>query len=168
NTNLEQIASQMDELKEEHGDEEGLLSEVIVNDKITKGNLAQRIKDIKDDADSTDELVALNQYLALFEQEAQTKKRIKDVEQDLEKKVLAKYPTLTPEEIKLFVVERKWMDELETRIIDEIDKISQKLAGRVKELAERYRDTLPQLEQEVEVLTPKTCEHLKKMGFRWN
>lgn len=167
NTKLEQIALQMDELKEEHGDEEGLLSEVIVNDKITKGNLQKRFKEIKDDADSTDELEVLNQYLALFEQEAETKKRIKDIEHDLEQKVLAKFPTLTPEEIKVFVVEREWMDELEKRITSEVNRLSQRLAGRIKELTERYKDTLPKIEQMVEMLTAKTDEHLKKMGFKF-
>ena len=166
NTKLEQIDAQMDELKEEHGNEEGLLSEVIVNGKISKGNLQKRIKDIKDDADSTDEIEVLNQYLALFEQEAETKKRIKDVEQDLEKKVITKYPELTLKEVKALVVERKWMDELEMRVTGEVDRLSQRLAGRVKELAERYKDTLPKIEQEVEVLTTKTDEHLKKMGFK--
>ena len=164
-TKLEQIDVQKGELKEKHGDQEGLLSEVIVNDKIAKGNLQKRIKEIKEDTDSTDELEILNQYIALFEQEAQTKKRIKDVEQDLEKKVIAKYPELILKEGKTLVVERKWMDELETRVTGEVDRLSQKLAGRVSELAERYRDTLPQLEQKVEMLTAKTDEHLKKMGF---
>lgn len=166
-TNLEQIDAQMDELKQEHGDEEGLLSDVIVNDRITKGNLQKRIKEIKDDVDSTDELEVLNQYFALFEQEAETKKRIKDNEQDSEQNVLAKYPTLTPKEIKVLVVERKWMDELGKRVTSEVDKLSQRLAGRVKELTERYKDTLPKIEQEVEMLTTKTDEHLKKMGFKF-
>lgn len=165
NAKLEQIVSQMDELKEEHGDEECPLSEVIVNDKISKGNLQKRIKEIKDEADFIDELEILNQYIAFFEQEAQAKKRIKDVGQDLEKKVIAKYPELTLKEVKALVVERKWMDELETRVTTEVDRLCQRLAGRVKELTERYRDTLPKIEQEVKILTAKTDEHLKKMGF---
>lgn len=44
---LEQIAVEMNELKEEHGGDEGLLSEVIDNDKIAKGTLQKRIKEIK-------------------------------------------------------------------------------------------------------------------------
>lgn len=165
NTKLGQIDVQMDELKEEHGVEDGLLSEVIVNGKISKGNLQKRIKEIKDDADSTDEFEVLNQYLTLFAHEAETKERIKDIEQDLEQKVIAKYPELTLKEVKTLVVARKWMDELEKRVTNEVDIISQKLAGRVKELAERYKDTLSKIEQEVEMLTAKTDEHLKKMGF---
>ncbi len=36
------------------------------------------------------------------------------------------------------VVEDKWLATLETAIQGEIDRISQALTGRVKELAERY------------------------------
>lgn len=167
NAKLEQIDAKMDELKDEHGDEEGLLSEVIDNDKISKGAVQKRIKEIKDDADSADELLVLKQYLALFDDESDTKKRIKDGERDLEKKVLSKYPTLTTEEIKTLVVERKWMDDLESRIIGEMDRLSQRLAGRVNELAERYAKTLPELQQSVEALSSKVDEHLKAMGFTY-
>jgi type I restriction enzyme M protein len=59
NARLEQIGVQMDELKEEHGGDEGLLAEVIENDKISKGNVQKRIKDIRDDAEFADELVVL-------------------------------------------------------------------------------------------------------------
>ena len=107
---LEQIGTQMDELKEEHGGEEGLLSEVIDDDKISKGAVQKRIKEIKNDADFSDELKMLEQYFTLFEQEAETKRKIKEAEKDLERKVLAKYPTLKTDEVKTLVVERKWMD----------------------------------------------------------
>jgi type I restriction enzyme M protein len=166
NAKLEQIVSKMDELKDEHGGEEGLLLEVIDNDKITKGAVSNRIKDVKGDPDCADELALLEQYVALFEQDSDTKKKIKDAEQDLERKVIKKYPELTQKDIKLLVVERKWMDEIETRVMGELDRLSQRLAGRVKELAERYRETLPQIGKEVETLTAKTAEHLKKMGFK--
>ena len=56
------IVRQMEEMQEEHGGEEGLLNEVI-NDKgkIVKAELQKRIKEIKDDEDSADELKILNQ-----------------------------------------------------------------------------------------------------------
>jgi type I restriction enzyme M protein len=165
NTKVEQITAEMDELKEEHGGEEGLLSEVIDNDKISKTAVQKRIKEIKCDADFADELKMLDQYMKLFEKEAETKKEIKEAEKDLERKVIARYSKLTVEEAKMFVVERKWMDALETALHDEVDRLSQQLAGRVEELAERYEQPLPNLANEVEGLTIKVGEHLKTMGF---
>jgi type I restriction enzyme M protein len=158
----------MDSLKDEHGGEDGLLSEVIDNDKISKANVQRRIKEINktsDDSDVDDELAILEKYSALFEKEAETKKAIKDAEKDLEKKVLVKYPTFTEEEIKTLVVENKWIDELSARVFGEVDRISQTLTGRVKELAERYVEPMAEVASEVEALTKKVEDHLAKMGF---
>lgn len=165
NATLEQAGVDMDALKDEHGGEEGLLFEVVDNDKIKKADVQRRAKEIKGSADDTEEFDMLEQYLALFEKEAETKKKIKEAEANLEKRVLTKYPTFTEEEIKKLVVERKWMDELMARVLGEVDRLSQTLAGRVKELAERYAEPMPQIDREVEVLTSKVEGHLAKMGF---
>jgi type I restriction enzyme M protein len=50
----------------------------------------------------------------------------------------------------------------------ELNRISQALTGRIKELAERYAIPLPELSSEVEILSSKVTEHLKKMGFILN
>lgn len=168
NAKLEQIDTKMTELKDEHGDEEGLLADVIDNDKITKGAVQKRAKEIKDDADSADELAVLKQYLGLFDEIAETMQRIKKMENDLVKKVIAKYPTLTADEVKTLVIEKKWMADLESRIANEMDHQSQKLAGRVKELVIRYAEPLPELEKAVSALTAKVDEHLKTMGFTYS
>jgi len=165
NVTLEQVGVDMDSLKDEHGGEEGLLEEVIDNDKINKASVLKRIKEIKNSTDDADELVVLEKYSTLFEKEADTKKAIKDAEKDLEKKVLVKYPTLTEAEIKSLVVENKWMDELSARVLGEIDRLSQTLTGRVKELAERYAEPMAEVTSDVETLTKKVEGHLVKMGF---
>jgi type I restriction enzyme M protein len=162
---LEKIGADMDALKDEHGGEEGLLFEVIDNDKVSKTNVQKRIKEIKSSEDDAEEVAVLEKYSALFEKEAETKKAIKDAEKDLEKKILAKYPKLALDEIKTIVVERKWMDELESRVLGEVDRLSQTLAGRVKELAERYEEPMPEIEKEVDGLKKKVGDHLIKMGF---
>ena len=163
---LEQAGSEMEEMKEEHGSDEGLL-ESVVNEKgnITKGDLKARIKEIKGDIEFADEFALLEKYSGLLEKEADCKAKIKTAENELEKKVIAKYPTLSLDEIKTLVVEHKWMDELQARIMSEVDRTSQTLAGRIKELAERYNETLPQIEAETKTLTAKVDEHLAQMGF---
>lgn len=164
---LEQASAEMEEMKEEHGGDEGLM-EGVVNEKgnITKGDLKARIKEIKGDREFAEELELLEKYTELLEKEAESKAKIKTAEADLEKKVIAKYPTLSLDEIKTLVVERKWMDELQTRIMSEVDRTSQTLAGRIKELAERYSETLPEIETETKTLTAKVDEHLAQMGFK--
>jgi type I restriction enzyme M protein len=164
---LEQVGAKMEEMKEEHGGEGGDL-ESVVNDKgnITKVDLKARIKVIKGDSEFAEELTLLEKYNELLEKEAECKKKIKVAEAELEKKVIAKYPTLSIDEIKTLVVERKWMDELQTRIMSEVNRTSQTLAGRIKELAERYCETLLEIEKETKILTAKVDEHLDQMGFK--
>jgi len=182
---LEQLSSQMEGIREENSGEEGLLTEV-TNDKgnITKNDVAKRIKELNsqdkkqpnllnsrvnsdEDDEENEELELLEKYSELLETESDLKKKKKEAEKDLEDKVVEIYPKLTPEDIKILIVESKWMTELEKRILGEVDRQSQILAGRVKVLAERYNETLPEIEKETEILTQKVTEHLEKMGFEW-
>jgi type I restriction enzyme M protein len=48
----------------------------------------------------------------------------------------------------------------------ELDRVSQTLTGRIRQLAERYATPLPQLVDEVEALAAKVHGHLKKMGAK--
>lgn len=163
------ITQSMEELLDEHGGDEGLLEEVL-NDKgkVTKGNLAKRIKEIKTDPEYAVELAVLNQYLAEIEKEAKAKAAIRTAQIDLNIKVLAKYPKLTEDDVKTLVIEDKWLATLQQEIGGEIDAISQRLTGRIKDLAERYEDTLPELKKEIASLSDKVDAHLQKMGLVWN
>ena len=56
---------------------------------------------------------------------------------------------------------------LVTDITSEMNRISQRLTQRIKELAQRYEKTLPQLTESVEDLTGKVNAHLERMGITW-
>jgi type I restriction enzyme M protein len=47
----------------------------------------------------------------------------------------------------------------------ELDRVSQTLTGRIRQLAERYATRLPKLEDEVEELAARVAGHLQQMGF---
>jgi len=49
----------------------------------------------------------------------------------------------------------------------EMERISQHLTQRIKELTERYETTLPQQTDEMKLLEEKVNAHLAKMGFAW-
>ena len=190
---VEAIAQEMEEMKEEHDGEEGLLSEVIDDKgKISKAAVTARLKAIMLDSDSDDvgtQDVAslLNKYLALIEKESHAKKKLHDVQNMLDIKVAAKYgiavktrdgvetqniaslpQPLTESEIKTSVVDDKWLATLSADVQLEIQNVASSLATRIKELAERYAAPLPQLTQDVDELTCKIDAHLKTMGFEWN
>jgi type I restriction enzyme M protein len=163
----ESLTSQLTEMEEEHSGEEGLFAEL---DKVNKGNAQKRIKELQQekDEDAKDELNALKTYVKLHTNLAATNKTIKEKEQELDDKLYAKYPTLTEEEIKLLVVNDKWLTTIKNAISGEIDQISQHLTNRIKELAERYDTPLPVTNKLVAELEGTVNAHLEKMGFTWN
>jgi len=161
------ISRQLEELDEEHGGEEGLLSDA-KNDKgkLTKATVAARIKDIKHDTDAADERKLLNAYLALIEQESAASKKVKDAQKQLDAKVAAQYAKLSADNIKILVVDDKWLTTLAADVQTELDRVSQALTGRIKQLVERYAEPLPQLAADVAALNAKVEAHLKQMGFQ--
>lgn len=170
----EAIAAQMDELGEEHGGEGGLLEEA-KNDKgkITKASIKTRMKALTVDggrwtADDKEEVNLLNQCLELIEQEAAAGKKVKEAQKALDERVAARFKQLTKDEVKTLVVDDKWLASLAADVQSELERVSQTLTGRIKELAERYETPLPQLTRDVEALTCKVDAHLKKMGFVWS
>ena len=155
-------------MEEEHGGEEGVLEELKSdNGKISKGEVVKRIREIKDDKDFAEESIILNAYLNLLEKETEAGRKIRKAKEDLTTKVSKKYPTLSENEVRTLVVDDKWIATLREEIEGEIEKISQDLTQRVKELADRYSTPLPSLEEQVEILNSKVVAHLRKMGFEW-
>ena len=161
---LESLAAQLAEMEEEHGGEEGLFAEL---DKVNKANVSARLKEIKGDKEAKDEAAALNAWLKLCTQEAELKKALKEAEAELDALAYAHYSKLNEAQIKTLVVEDKWLAALDADIHGEMDRISQTLTRRVKELAERYETPLPALTRKVAELSAKVAAHLEKMGFTW-
>ena len=153
---------------EEHSGEDGLLESAKNDkDKLTKVSVAARQKEIKGDADAADERRVLSDYLALIEKDAATSAKVKDAQDTLMAKVAAQYGKLTEYEIKTLVVDDKWLSSLAAAVQGELDRVSQTLTGRIRELANRYATPLPQLTDEVATLAARVDEHLKKMGAVW-
>ena len=166
------LEQQIDELKEEHGGEDGLLEEVVEGEgdkrKITAKAVKARLEEIGRDPDSAEERKALENYAAMLDKQADTKSRLKAAQVALETKIATKYGKLTEAEIKVLVVDDKWLSQLAADVQSELDRVSQALTGRIRQLAERYATPLPQLTKEVEILTARVEDHLKKMGEVWN
>jgi type I restriction enzyme M protein len=149
---------------EEHGVEDGLLADVLNDkDKITKASVAARLKLAKD----KDEIIALKHATKLFNNDADAKKAVKDAQEKLDLAVLKHYPKLSLDEATNLIVQDKWLATLQASIIAEIERVTQQMANRVKELEERYSAPLPNLTKSVESLSDKVAGHLKAMGLEW-
>jgi len=69
----ESLAAQLTELEEEHSGDEGYFAEF---DKVNKGTVAKRVKELGKSKDAKEELEVLNKYLELSEQQAKLSETI--------------------------------------------------------------------------------------------
>ncbi len=161
---LESVDARLAELEEEQSGEDGAFADF---EKVAKAGVAARLKEIKGDADARDEAAALSDWLKLDTEKAGLKKRLKEAEAALDAQAYARYPTLGEAEIKTLVVDDKWLAALDAAIHGEMDRVSQQLTQRVKELAERYETPLPQMVSRMAEFEAKVDRHLEAMGFSW-
>lgn len=165
---LESLQAKISEYEEEHGGDEGMLSDA-TNDKskFTKTTVTQYMREIKGDPEEREAYALLEEIKNLYGRESDLKKQIKKADTDLDAATLKQFGKLTEEEVRLLVIDDKWLVSIQSDIQSEIDSISQRLTSRIKELAERYENTMTELDQEVSVLEDKVSAHLQKMGLVW-
>jgi len=157
-TELEQVTARLAELEEEHGGDEGAFAEL---DKVNRAEVARALRENGAD----DPAAVWRQWLELSGEEGELKRRIRDTEADLDALAYARYARLTEAEIQALVVDDKWLATLAAAVRGEVDRVSQRLAQRVRELAERYAAPLPRLSARVAELEARVGRHLAKMGF---
>ena len=159
---LDNATQELESYLEENSGEDGLLAEALNDkDKVTKVTITARLKVATD----KEEKAALTQAKALFDAESESKKALKEAQDQLDRAVFKHYATLSEDDIKTLIVNNKWHATLQSRIQAEIERIIQQLANRVKELEERYAEALPTIRQSVDALSLKVAAHLKAMGL---
>jgi type I restriction enzyme M protein len=184
----ETLSAGIEAVVEEHSGEEGFF---VAFEKVNKASVQKRVKELEKAETKTErnmvaekkvkyktkaiaevqeletEIEVLTKYLDLIEAESNAKKKYYQGIEALDLKALARYKTLTEPEIKSLVVDDKWMTVIEKHIKTEMQRVSQALTHRIKELAERYETPLPKLSYEVSEMEEKVKANLKKMGFLW-
>jgi type I restriction enzyme M protein len=161
---LEGVIARLADMEEEHGGDDGAFAEL---DRVNKASVVAQLKGIKGDEEAMDEAAVLNDWLKRNAAETDVKKRLKEAEAKLDAQAYAQYPKLTESEIKMLVVDDKWLAALDAAIHGQMDRVNQQLTRRVKELAERYETTLPQLVRRVAELEATVNRHLETMGYPW-
>jgi type I restriction enzyme M protein len=161
---LDTTTQEVETYIEENGGEEGLIEEA-KNDKgnIAKKGLTDRIKVSNDN----EEITALKKCLVLVNTQSKAKSAVKLAKDELDKLVFEKIPTVPEDELKDLIVNAKWLAAIETQIVEEVERMTQQLANRVKIMEERYSETLPNLNKDVVKYMTLVESHLKKMGLSW-
>ena len=142
--------------------------QLLVDNELSGKKRADFIKEIKADPTEKETLALANALLKLFTEEAALKKQVKAEEAELDDLTLKQFGKLTEPEVRALVVDDKWIASLNALMQSEIDAISQRLTGRIKELADRYENTLGELTTSTKTLEENVSNHLEKMGLVWS
>ena len=161
---LDAADAQLTELEEEHAGEDAVFSGF---DKINAKAVKERLDEIGDDREARDEIAVLKRWQKLDREKSALKKQLKEADAALDDAAYAKYPQLSEAEVKTLAVDDKWLAALDTAVHGEMERISQALTRRVRELAERYETRLPELAGRVAELQARVDGHLERMGFAW-
>jgi type I restriction enzyme M protein len=170
---IESIKLKIEEIIDENSSEDSLLVDVVdEKGKITKASISKRLKEIvpkksKLEIENKEEFELIDMYRSLLDEESENQVKLKEAKIELEKLVINKYSLLTIDEIKIIVVEDKWLSEIEHRVNNEMDNISYRLTQRIVELADRYETPMPKLKNDVIDLMEKVENHLKEMDYKW-
>src|SRR5690554_332480 len=167
-TNLDSATQELESFIEENtssgSGEDGLLNDALNDkDKVTAASVKARLKLATD----ADEKRALQQCSKLMDVESNAKKALKTAQDELDLAIFQQYSQLDGDDIKALVVDDKWLATLQAGLQAEIERMTQQLANRVKELEERYAEPLPAITQSVDALSDKVAGHLKAMGLEW-
>lgn len=158
----DEAAQVLESFLEENSGEDGLLADAMNDkEKVTVASIKARLKVATD----KEEKAALKTAQTLFDAETRAKKTHKEAKEKLEIAVFSHYQKLTDNDIKVLLVQDKWQVSLAGALEAEIERVTQRLANRVKELEERYSATLPDLTQNLTELEGKVLAHLKMMGL---
>ncbi len=159
------IARQLEELDEEHSGDDGLLAEARTDKgKLTKASVKARLGDVQLDAEAKDEKKLLLDVLELVDKEAAANKRTKDAQKALDAKVVARYATLSADDVKVLVVDDKWLADAATALHDELDRVSHFLTTRIADVASRYQSPLGALVVSADALSARVAEHFARLG----
>jgi type I restriction enzyme M protein len=155
----------LDEMYEEHGGEDCLMEKTFgEKTRIARKDAVSRLKEKGLDPD---EKVALTVYLKVLDAEGTAKGKLKAAKEALNAKVATEYGKLSADEIQTLVIDDKWLHQVAAATDTELQRLSSTLAGRLKDLATRYDQTLPTLAVTVLSKTHAVENHLKKMGLKW-
>jgi type I restriction enzyme M protein len=164
NAEAEAASQNVEECVEEHGGDEGLLSDA-VND---KGKLTQAAaRDALEEAKAADDEEAIKcaqLAIELLQAEAGAKKAARDAQAALDNATLEKYGDLTETDVQNRVLDDKWAAAIRHRVIGEVNALTLDLVARIQQLGERYAETVGNLDAEREKLEAKVAGHLVSMG----
>lgn len=158
---------ELEEFVEENSGEEGFFDDPRnEKSKITKSavkNLREQAAIAKRSGEAK-QAHAITKCVELIEAKEAAAKAVKEAKSALDAMVLKQYAKLSESEIKMLAIDDKWLASISVEIEGEVQRLTQGLASRVRQLDERYAIPLPSIEEEISQLSAKVKDHLNQMG----
>jgi type I restriction enzyme M protein len=166
NSEAEAATQAVEEYVEEHSGDEGLLTDAMDDDKISKTLATARLREARREGTDPDEIGALEHLIQLYNDEAAAKKAAKETQTALDTTTLKKYGDLTGADVQALVLDDKWHATVKGRIAGEVNTLTLGLVARIQQLGERYAEPVGALDAEIEELESKVAGHLAAMGIK--
>ncbi|MGA5502127.1 type I restriction-modification system subunit M [Streptomyces umbrinus] len=160
----EEASRAVEEYVEEHAVEDGLLIEAMDDEKINRALATARLKVARAEGSGPEEIKALQCLIKLYNDEAATKKALKETQAALDLAVLKRYGELFEADVKSIVLDDKWRAAIVGRIGSEVNALTMALVARIQVLGDRYAETLGALDALMELLESKVSQHLANLG----
>lgn len=163
---INSIENNISQIEDDYGSEGEVLFDFYEGEKIKSANVDKVVKKKnKDNSYTQEEFDVLVAYSGFNKELKDANKQLKDLKLALDALARNKIKELTEQEIKEIVINDKWSRSIFDGIDSLYTRISHGLANRILELAERYEDTLFEIEEDVDKYENQVKEHLRKLGF---
>jgi type I restriction enzyme M protein len=162
----EDAAQAVEEYTEERAVEEGLLWDAVEDGKINKTSTNARLKEARRENADPEEIAALEKAVELFTAESAARKAAMEKKAALDVATLNKYADLTESDVRTLVLDDKWAATVSSRIDGALNALVLELSLRLRQLGERYGETVGSLEAVLDDLSDRIVDHLAEMGVR--
>ncbi|MGH3277509.1 MAG: type I restriction-modification system subunit M [Trebonia sp.] len=161
----EEASRAVEEYIDEHGSEEGPLSRVMDDSKVSRALAAERLKVARHEGCDPEEVDVLKHLLKLYEAEAGAKRTAKEAQAELDQITLKQYGKLTEDDVKTLVLDDKWRTVIISRVLSLANLLTLEFVGRIQVLGERYATTVDDLISELAQHEAVVARHFTKMGI---
>ena len=108
----------------------------------------------------------LREWIELQNSIKAEKAKLKEANDKLLSRVKEEYELLAQNEMRVKnLVKEKWVNAISTRIESELSRSIEQLKSQLSAISERYDQTLPSIDKEVEDYESRVNAHLAQMGF---
>lgn len=134
-------------------------------EKVNESVIKKAVKDAAKLNFGKSDVDMFKKYLDLCKQKKEAAKKLSDLQATLTDKVLAQYASLSEEDIRRLVVEKKWMHSVMSSCMEEMQQVTQQLSAAITTVSARYERTLPSLEADAHRYEDEVNGYFTEMGF---